>query len=241
MSRASETAYREIRRKVLSGELGPNQQLTERELADLCGVSRTPVRDALRRLEAESLIKRNATQRWFIKSWDANAVEEIFSLRSMIESHAAMRAASRITEDEILELERLNRTILSLLDDGAGGEPQTFVAANDDFHRVILEAARSERLATMRKVLFEPASSTLTSRRYDRQHIQRSHADLEELIFAFRRHDPDWARLAMDNHIHHALMMALRRHQSAAIETADAPVDAVPDDEPGRSDLDDEA
>ena len=222
MSRASETAYLEIRRKVLSGELGRNRQLTERELADLCGVSRTPVREALRKLEAEMLVERSETQRWFIREWDADPIEELFTLRAMIESHAARRAASRITPAELAELERINDVILKAIDGADAPDIAAFLTANQEFHRVILAAARSDRLATMRRVLYEQSSSNLASRRYDRALLRRSHADHEEMLFAFRRHDSDWARLAMDNHIHHALMMALRHGGSDAVQTTAA-------------------
>ena len=58
MSRASDRAYNHIRNMILSGELQPGVQIREEELAELCGVSRTPVRDALRRLEAELFVRR---------------------------------------------------------------------------------------------------------------------------------------------------------------------------------------
>lgn len=79
MSRASEIAYNEIRRRILSGHLAQGTQLKEEELADLCGVSRTPVRDALRRLEAEMLVRRSDTQRTFVPEWPTSEVEEIFT------------------------------------------------------------------------------------------------------------------------------------------------------------------
>ena len=59
MSRASDRAYNHIRNMILSGELSPGEQIREEALAELCGVSRTPVRDALRRLEAELFTRRN--------------------------------------------------------------------------------------------------------------------------------------------------------------------------------------
>lgn len=223
MSRASDGAYQQIRQKILSGELGPDRQLTERELADFCGVSRTPVRDALRRLETELLVQRSDTQRWHIRKWNVDHVEEIFTLRCLLESHAAKRAASRITDNEIAELEQINAAILDSIDNGTEPDVQTFLACNSDFHRVILEASRSERLIAMRSVLFEPSSSALTSRKYTPAHLRRSHADHDELIFAFRLRDADWARLVMDNHIHHAFMMAVRHAGTHAPDTIEGP------------------
>ncbi|MDP4927437.1 MAG: GntR family transcriptional regulator, partial [Sphingorhabdus sp.] len=58
MSRASDRAYNHIRSMILSGELQPGSQIREEALAELCGVSRTPVRDSLRRLETEMFVRR---------------------------------------------------------------------------------------------------------------------------------------------------------------------------------------
>ena len=69
MTRAADRAYAEIRSLILSGDAAPGTQLTEEQLADICGVSRTPVRDALRRLEAELYIVRSGSQRAFVADW----------------------------------------------------------------------------------------------------------------------------------------------------------------------------
>ena len=66
MSRASNRAYETIRSMILSGELQAGAQLAEEALAERCGVSRTPVRDALRRLEADLLVTRTDTHRCFV-------------------------------------------------------------------------------------------------------------------------------------------------------------------------------
>ena len=66
MSRASDRAYEQIRNMILSGLLEPGAQIGEEHLAEICGVSRTPVRDALRRLEADLFIKKSESQRTFV-------------------------------------------------------------------------------------------------------------------------------------------------------------------------------
>ena len=80
MSRASDRAYAEIRGLILSGEIAPGAQLKEEQLAELCGVSRTPVRDALRRLEADLYIVRSGSQRAFVADWSREEVDEMFAL-----------------------------------------------------------------------------------------------------------------------------------------------------------------
>ena len=91
MTRAADRAYAEIRSLILSGDAAPGTQLTEEQLADICGVSRTPVRDALRRLEAELYIVRSGSQRAFVADWSHADVDEMFTLRGMLEAHAVRR------------------------------------------------------------------------------------------------------------------------------------------------------
>lgn len=204
MSKASDTAYQEIRRRILTGELPANSQLTERELALICGVSRTPVRDALRRLEAEMLVRRTDTQRCFIPDWTTDKVEEMYSLRALIEGHAATRAASRINDVQIAELRKFNDEIAVSIGTDGDIDTVTFAAANRSFHSVILEAAQSERLLMMRNLLFETSNNPVGPRPYDREQAARSHADHEELILSFMLHDADAARSLMENHIRHS-------------------------------------
>jgi len=111
MSRASDRAYNHIRNMILSGELQPGVQIREEELAELCGVSRTPVRDALRRLEAELFVRRNESQRSFVSDWSLDDLEEAFQLRAMLEAYAARRAATRISWDQLARLRSHNDAI----------------------------------------------------------------------------------------------------------------------------------
>ena len=104
MSRASDRAYAGIRSMILSGELPAGAPLGEEALAERCGVSRTPVRDALRRLEAELLVKRNETQRSFVADWSLGDVADAFELRAMLEGHAARRAAERMDDATLQRL-----------------------------------------------------------------------------------------------------------------------------------------
>lgn len=204
MSRASEIAYQEIRWRILSGALPPRTQLKEEELAELCGVSRTPVRDALRRLEAEMLVRRSDTQRSFVPDWSSDEVEEIFTLRALIESHAAARAAERITDEQLDRLRRANDAISTAIHAPGRLDAESFISNNRDFHNVVFEAAASERLAKMRGLLVEQVIQHRTANRYDPVGLLRSHADHDEMIMAFAAHDADWARSIMTSHIRRA-------------------------------------
>lgn len=217
MSRASDSAYQFIRDRILSGDLAPRTQLKEEELAEMCGVSRTPVRDALRRLEAEMLVRRTDTQRTFVPDWTNDEVEEIFALRALLESHAAVRATQFITPAEIDQLKRYNEAIQIAIHGSTYLDVESFVGNNREFHNAILDASRSERLVKMRSVLVEQVILHRTARRYDRAGLARSHSDHEELVVAFEARDADWARSLMTTHIRRALHVTL---QEAIIDEA---------------------
>lgn len=203
MSRAGERAYSEIRTQILSGTLPPGAPLREEQLAERCGVSRTPVRDALRRLEAELFVIRSDSQRTFVADWSDEDVEEMFTLRGMIESHAAARAATRIVEARIDELATLNAAIATAI---GGKRPDigAFLDHNRDFHRIVLEAAASPRLSTTLATLVEQPVVRRTAQLYGRDQLERSMSEHGHLVAAFRARDAEWARSVMHGHIRRA-------------------------------------
>ncbi|WP_448586742.1 GntR family transcriptional regulator [Thermaurantiacus sp.] len=216
MSRAADIAYAEIRGLILSGEVLPGTRLKEEELAARCGVSRTPVRDALRRLEGELYVVRNGASRMFVADWQAEDLDELFALRSMIEAHAAARAATRIGPDSLAALEAANARIEAAI---AGPAPDipAFLEANRRFHDGIIAAAASPRLPAILSLLVEQPIVRRTAQRYSREALARSAAEHRELVHALAAHDPEWARAVMTAHI--------RRAYHAFVEAAGAAPD----------------
>ena len=104
MSKAADRAYDWVRQRILSGEYPPGSHLKEERIAEDSEVSRTPVREALRRLSNEHFVKFVPNQGAFVATWENDDVEVIFELRAMLEGYAAQRAASRISEEQIREL-----------------------------------------------------------------------------------------------------------------------------------------
>ncbi len=204
MTTASDKAYAEIRGLILSGDASPGTPLREEALADIVGVSRTPVREALKRLESELYAVRTPGGRLVVAAWDGDDVAEIFALRAMLESHAAARAARRLSPAAIAELRACNADLQAAI---AGHEPDIarFLAANRAFHDLIISGSASGRLATMLAGLVEQPIVRRTATRYDRSDLQRSATEHDQLIQAFTARDSDWARAVMAAHIHRAL------------------------------------
>ena len=203
MSKASERAYSQIRAMILSGALPAGAQLGEEALAERCGVSRTPVRDALRRLEGELLVKRSGTQRTFVADWSLNDVADAFELRAMLEGHAARRAAERMTEPQIKQLRDANRTIGAAVR-ATPPDVEGFLEGNREFHAIILQAAASPRLAALLGTLIEQPVIWRTAHHYGREALLRSFGEHDELLAAFARRDGPWAEAVMAAHIRRA-------------------------------------
>ncbi len=203
MSKASDRAYAEIRGLILSGDAPPGSALTEEALADICGVSRTPVREALRRLQSELYVVRSDSQRLFVADWNAEDLAEMFNLRAMLEAHAAARAATRISPEAIAAL-RDNNTRLAAAVAADVPDVATFLMENRAFHEIVITAAASPRLATMLAALVEQPVVRRTAARYNRAELARSAHEHGELVQAFAARDAAWAQAVMTGHIRRA-------------------------------------
>lgn len=203
MSKAAERAYQFIRGEIVAGSLMPGEQLREEALAEACGVSRTPVREAMRRLEAEHLIQRNESQRSFVATLSLDEIAESFALRAMLEGHAAARATERVTQPSIEALIACNDGIRAAIDRSAP-DVTAFLEHNRGFHGIVLEAAGSDRLSALLMSIVEQPVVLRTARHYDRDQLTRSLAEHDELVVAFRHRDPEWARAVMVAHIRRA-------------------------------------
>jgi DNA-binding GntR family transcriptional regulator len=206
-----------IRAHLLSGAAKAGEQLTEGQLAQIAGVSRTPVREAVRRLEDEGLLVRSDTKRLFVADWSRDDIEEMFTLRQMLECHAAERAARRMTRSEAARLEAVNHQLKAAIEQPTP-DVARFLEANRAFHEAIIAAAASPRLGQMLARLVEAPVLLRTARTYSREELRQSARDHDELIAAFAAHDPDWARAVMGSHLRRAFHTFVRAVGSAGGE-----------------------
>ncbi|MDI1296179.1 MAG: GntR family transcriptional regulator [bacterium] len=203
MSNASDRAYQHLRALIIAGDLAPGTQLKEEQVAELCGVSRTPVRNAMHRLEAEMFIERTESQRSFVAHWSDADVADLFSLRTLLEGYAAEQAVSNMTDAMIERLQdNCDRTALAI--NAPTPDTDVFLKENAAFHGLILEAAGSDRLASMLRRLVLVPLVQRTALHYDRHQLARSLAEHRELVAAFKACDPEWAKSIMTGHIRRA-------------------------------------
>ena len=201
MSKTSDIAYAEIRAAILAGKLSPGTHLRERELAESMGISRTPVRDAIRRLAAEYWVRVEANRGAFVCDWSPEDFAEIFELGALLESHAARRAASRISPDEIQALEAVCDQLDAVVSVTDGIDAEEFARLNYPFHEIIRRAAGSDRLKTMLALLVEQRVVLVTAASYKRAAFIRSQEHHRELVEALKARDGDWAASVMRSHV----------------------------------------
>lgn len=219
MSKASDRAYAQIKAMILAGSLPPGAPLREEQLAEVCGVSRTPVREAMRRLEAELFVRKTDTQRSFVVDASPDDIADAFELRAMLESHAARRAATRIASGELTRLREHNAAIQRAVEQDRPDIP-VFLDHNRQFHAIILRAAASERLSSMLGQIVEQPVVLRTALHYDRENLRRAYREHDELLAAFAREDGDWAAAVMTAHIRRAFHAYRDARAAAPVDLA---------------------
>ncbi|QUD89330.1 GntR family transcriptional regulator [Phenylobacterium montanum] len=201
MAVAVESAYRAIRDGIVSGVYQPGDHLTAQDLAAASGVSRTPVREAMRRLHAEGLIRVIPNRGAFVASLDETDIHKIYDLRVVLEGYAA-EAASRSADDRQIEaLQALADQLGEMVSDPATLDLDLVAANNNSFHRLLVAAADNARLETALASIVEAPLVLRTFRRYSLEELQRSASQHRELVKALRAHDGLWARSVMTSHI----------------------------------------
>ncbi|MGB3503457.1 MAG: GntR family transcriptional regulator [Mesorhizobium sp.] len=200
-TRPVERAYQGIRRAILSGELKPGEHLREEPLALMTGTSRTPVREALRRLVGEGLATAENRHR-FVTDFSYDEVVIVFELRSKIESYAAGVAAASINDEELRTLERVIEEIDQIdLTDGTAAANR-FLLLNSTFHSTIVEATRSRQLKQMTAQAVSLPLVLIKQFVWDQSiNIVRSNAQHRDIFAALVQRNGEWAATAMAGHI----------------------------------------
>lgn len=202
MARLADTAYDQLRAAILRGELPHGERLAEEDIADNLGISRTPVREALRRLASEGLVDVAPNRGASVARWESEDLQEIFDLRAMLESYATQRATPRRTQVVMNQLTAICDEMESIFAKSSNGRSlESLAAANRSFHRLIMEAAQSPRLLAMIDSLTHVPVVMQTFTQYSHHALQRSLHHHREIVDAMNAGDADWAGSIMRAHI----------------------------------------
>jgi DNA-binding GntR family transcriptional regulator len=205
----------EIQSKVLSGAVPVGSRLRQEALAEEFGVSRTPVREALRQLQASGLVELLPNRGAIVRGPSAREIREAYEIRAELEGLAAELAAERISDRDLQRLQeaqRLFQDAVETLIAGRAKKPapwkdeRLWVQANDLFHQAILDASGNGRLADTIADLHRSFPRNLTwgplsqSSRLLEENV-RQH---EAVLSAIEHRDPAEARRSMVEHVRSA-------------------------------------
>jgi DNA-binding GntR family transcriptional regulator len=137
-------AYERILGAIDSGELPPGARLRESQLAERLGISRTPVREALRRLEAQGLVAHEPHRGVVVAELDYDQLGELYAVREVLEATAARLAARHASPEEVEVLREMAAAHAELVEDAAG-----LAEANKRFHRQINRSSHNRYLNSM--------------------------------------------------------------------------------------------
>jgi DNA-binding GntR family transcriptional regulator len=194
-----------LRSRLASGELAPGTRLTEEGLAKDLGISRTPVREAIRALVADGFLRFKPNSGTFVAEWTDDDIRQIFDLRTILEGQIAESAALNMTREELVSLGEIQARMDVAAAARGEGAMQQRSALNREFHALIARASRKDRMEAALKSAISMPIVQQTFRRYTPGQAARSLAHHRELLDAFKARDPLWARAVMTSHIRAAL------------------------------------
>jgi DNA-binding GntR family transcriptional regulator len=204
-------AYQNLKKKILSGFFSSSDRLREIDVAALLEIGRTPVREALKRLEDEGLLTNEPRRGLVVTTLDQQAVSELYAMREVLEGAAAAFAAKHATPAEVANMGAI------LDEDGEGADP---VALNLAFHDAIYGSAHNRHLI---RSLQSVADSTYLLGRSTLDSPQRAQAAMDEhrqILEAISSGDAQRAADAARAHIRNALMERLKMLRQRQGKTA---------------------
>jgi DNA-binding GntR family transcriptional regulator len=214
---SSEFVYRSLKEQIVSGALAPDSRLIELAIAAEYGVSRTPVREALKRLAAENFVLADPTRGMVVHAPDAREIEDVFVVREALDGLAARLAAHRITPSE---LGRLRVILESMAEAVAAGKREAVIVANTRFHDVIYGAAGNGMLERLGRDLREFVRRFTTLPFASPERVNDVLTEHRAIVAALEAHDPEAAESASRAHLNAAREYVVRMQLQEFAEKA---------------------
>jgi DNA-binding GntR family transcriptional regulator len=189
-----------IQTRIIAGDIPAGARLRQEQLAAEYRLSRTPIREALRKLQAEGTVELVPNQGAVVRGITVRDVREGYEVRAELEGMAAALAATWITDEHLSQLREAEELFRSAIEDT---QPGTWGRANDQFHEAVQAAAGNERLRRTIRDLHRTFPRRLTwgaleaDSKLLAENVEQHHA----VLVAIERRDPDAARDAMRRHV----------------------------------------
>lgn len=203
-----------LRRRILQRQLLPGSWIDELKLADELGISRTPLREAIKVLAAEGLVTMKVRRGAYVTEVPESEVREIYHVLGLLESDAAADVARHATLADLAELQRLHDALVQSAgtmqsqDSRQAALVDDFFAINQQFHQRLLEISgnrwRMQIVTDLRKVMQLGRHHSL----FKQGRIQQSLSEHAAIMQALQNHDPAAARSTMQHHFAQGLVAA---------------------------------
>lgn len=193
----------QLRQRIFCRELEPGSWIDELKIAENFGISRTPLREALKVLAAEGLVTMKVRRGAYVTEVSEKDLRDVYHLLSLLESDAAGAVASHATEDELAQLQTLHAEL-----EAAVEERERFFALNERFHILLLKLSdnrwRSQMVADLRKVMKLNRHHSL----FKEGRIEDSLREHRIILAALLARDAAGAQVAMQQHFARGLQAA---------------------------------
>jgi DNA-binding GntR family transcriptional regulator len=190
--------YERLKQAIVQGDLDPGSRVVESRLAEALGISRTPVREAIHKLEREGLLRQHPRRGFFVEGLGRDDIEETFGIRSVLESYAARLAAVRHEDGELRPLEAKLREYQEHLDlQDLGTLPQI----NTEFHDLLYGLSRSPRLVKMINDLRDHIYRYRVVILKVKDMAELSHADHRSMLTAMKERNADRVEKLVKDHL----------------------------------------
>lgn len=186
-----------IRDAILKGTMKPGERVSEPELAERFGISRTPIREAFRQLESEGYLEVIPRKGAVVASLSERDVEEFYAIKIILEGFAARMAAEKLSAKDIERLESINERLQQIAKEG---DVKTFFRVHNEFHEVFIKAAGNEKLYEMINHLVLRFKRLRLASLSQPGRMEISVEEHRNMIQAFKNHDGERA----DNLVRHA-------------------------------------
>ncbi len=208
----TDAVYVALREAIFSREFAPGQRIDVEELGRQLGVSRTPLKDAINRLAMEGLVSVVPRQGTFVTALQADEMADVCDVRGALEQYAVERGIPQVTEEHLERMRAEVRGLRETLDSsGKCGDHMAFVAHDHGFHRVIIDAAGSRKLAEVYEALNVHIQVARVYYMDADKRIEQVCAEHLAILQAYEARDVEAAKAAMAIHVAAAKRATLER------------------------------
>ncbi len=190
--------FENLRQAIVRGDITPGARMVENRIAEAMGISRTPVREAIHKLEREGLLRKLPRGGFTVVSLSREEIEETIGIRCVLESYAARLAAMNHKEEELAPLERKIKEFQRYLDEG---RMDALPRINTEFHNLLYGLCRSPKLIQMISDLRDQIYRARTIILNVKRMAKVSNQDHRRMLSAIRNRDIDKVESLVREHI----------------------------------------